>query len=428
VNVIEVKGLSKKYRIGKAEKRADTILGAIANGLKSPLQNLRQIRNLSKLDRDEDSVFWALRDVSFEVKQGEVLGIIGHNGAGKSTLLKILSRITEPSAGEVRITGRVAALLEVGTGFHPELTGRENIYMNGTILGMRKREIDTKLDEIVDFSGVEKYLDTPVKFYSSGMRVRLGFSVAAHLEPEILIVDEVLAVGDAEFQRKCLGKMQDVSSNYGRTVLFVSHNMAAVRKLCSSLLVIKSGEIAFRGETTNGISAYNNQFNAIGLQSDLINRVDRVGSGEVKFKSVYLRDWKGDKIISNTFSTGDSIRIVCEIDSSGDFDNVSFLITCRDIDDEPLFTLHTRLTEKLFSIRKGINIVNCDVAKFPLVKGEYYLSLRGICGGKTTKLGNVTDHIEKALFFRVEDGDFYGSGEQLNSEKAGIINVLHNWS
>lgn len=244
MNVIEVKGLSKKYRIGKAEKRADTIFGAIANGLKSPLKNLRQIRNLSKLDRDEDSVFWALRDVSFEVKQGEVLGIIGHNGAGKSTLLKILSRITEPSAGEVRITGRVAALLEVGTGFHPELTGRENIYMNGTILGMRKKEIDKKLDEIVDFSGVEKYLDTPVKFYSSGMRVRLGFSVAAHLEPEILIVDEVLSVGDAEFQKKCLGKMESVAQT-GRTVLFVSHNLNAVKSFCPSSMLLENGRKLF---------------------------------------------------------------------------------------------------------------------------------------------------------------------------------------
>jgi len=255
MNVIEVKGLSKKYRIGKVEKRADTIFGAIANGLKSPLQNLRQIRNLSKLDRDEDSVFWALRDVSFEVKQGEVLGIIGHNGAGKSTLLKILSRITEPSAGEVRITGRVAALLEVGTGFHPELTGRENIYMNGTILGMRKKEIDKKLDEIVDFSGVDKYLDTPVKFYSSGMRVRLGFSVAAHLEPEVLIIDEVLAVGDAEFQNKCLGRMKTVA-NEGRTVLFVSHNMAAVTTLCSASMVLSNSKLIFNGVTNLAVRQY----------------------------------------------------------------------------------------------------------------------------------------------------------------------------
>lgn len=240
MNAIEVKGLGKKYRIGKADKKSDTLVGGIVNGIKQPLENLRKIRSLTKLD-DEDNVVWALRDVSFEVKQGEVLGIIGHNGAGKSTLLKILSRITEPSSGEVLIKGRVAALLEVGTGFHPELTGRENIYMNGTILGMRKREIDKKLDEIVDFSGVEKFLDTPVKFYSSGMRVRLGFSVAAHLEPEILIVDEVLSVGDAEFQKKCLGKMENVAS-IGRTVLFVSHNLNAIKSFCPTSMLLGGGK------------------------------------------------------------------------------------------------------------------------------------------------------------------------------------------
>lgn len=255
--VIEVKGLSKKYRIGKAERRADTVMGTLVNAIKQPLQNLKQIRSLSKLDEDEESIFWALRDVSFEVKEGDVLGIIGHNGAGKSTLLKILSRITEPSKGEVIIKGRVAALLEVGTGFHPELTGRENIYMNGTILGMRKKEIDQKLDEIVTFSGVEKFLDTPVKFYSSGMRVRLGFSVAAHLEPEILIIDEVLAVGDAEFQMKCLGKMEDVAAQ-GRTVLFVSHNLATISSLCPKTLLIDKGTFKSLGETKSVIKEYSN--------------------------------------------------------------------------------------------------------------------------------------------------------------------------
>lgn len=255
--VIEVKGLGKKYRIGKAERRADTIMGTLINSFRQPFQNLKQIRSLSKLDEDEESVFWALRDVSFEVMEGDVLGIIGHNGAGKSTLLKILSRITEPSKGEVRIKGRVAALLEVGTGFHPELTGRENIFMNGTILGMRKKEIDRKLDEIVSFSGVEKFLDTPVKFYSSGMRVRLGFSVAAHLEPEILIIDEVLAVGDAEFQMKCLGKMEDVAAQ-GRTVLFVSHNLATISSLCPKTLLIDKGNFKSLGETKTVIREYSN--------------------------------------------------------------------------------------------------------------------------------------------------------------------------
>lgn len=230
-------------------------MGSIVKGIRHPLNNLRQIRDLTSLERDEESIMWALHDVSFEVQEGEVLGIIGHNGAGKSTLLKILSRITEPSEGEVLIRGRVAALLEVGTGFHPDLTGKENVYMNGTILGMRKREIDQKLEEIVAFSGVERYLNTPVKFYSSGMRVRLGFSVAAHLEPEILIIDEVLSVGDAEFQKKCLGKMEDVSKS-GRTVLFVSHNMHAVNELCPRTLVIDNGQIAYDGNTDGAVNYY----------------------------------------------------------------------------------------------------------------------------------------------------------------------------
>ena len=253
--VISVKGVSKKYRIGLAEKKSDTMLATILRGLKSPLTNLNRIRNLSKLNDEDSSIFWALRDISFDVQEGDVLGIIGHNGAGKSTLLKILSQITEPSIGEVKIHGRVAALLEVGTGFHPELTGRENIYMNGTILGMTKKEINRKLDEIVDFSGVEKYLDTPVKFYSSGMRVRLGFAVAAHLEPEILIIDEVLSVGDADFQKKCLGKMEDVSKN-GRTVLFVSHNMMALKSICKTGILLNHGKISHSGTSGDVVNHY----------------------------------------------------------------------------------------------------------------------------------------------------------------------------
>jgi lipopolysaccharide transport system ATP-binding protein len=274
--IIDVKGLGKKYRIGKADKKTDTVAGAIMKGLKSPFENLRQIRGLSNLNQDTDFVTWALRDVSFQVSEGEVLGIIGHNGAGKSTLLKILSQITEPSVGEVIIKGRVAALLEVGTGFHPELTGRENIYMNGTILGMTKKEIDRKLDEIIDFSGVEKYLDTAVKFYSSGMRVRLGFSVAAHLEPEILIIDEVLSVGDAEFQKKCLGKMEDVSRN-GRTVLFVSHNMTAVQNLCQKGLVLKNGIVRFDGPIDEAVHTY------LGEHSN--QRAEHMANGEAKYEN-----------------------------------------------------------------------------------------------------------------------------------------------
>ncbi|MCB9236652.1 MAG: polysaccharide ABC transporter ATP-binding protein [Cyclobacteriaceae bacterium] len=253
--VIQVEHLSKAYRIGAAEKKSDTIAGALWNAIKSPVTNFQQLRNLRALGQDEATVFWALKDINFEVKEGEVLGIIGHNGAGKSTLLKILSRITEPTEGRVTIHGRVSSLLEVGTGFHPDLTGRENIYMNGTILGMRKKEIDAKLEEIIAFSGINKYIDTPVKRYSSGMTVRLAFSVAAHLEPEILIIDEVLAVGDAEFQNKCLGKMEDVAK-LGRTVLFVSHNLGFVSSLCNKGLLLKAGEITFSGGVRDCINKY----------------------------------------------------------------------------------------------------------------------------------------------------------------------------
>ncbi len=253
--VIKVENVSKRYRIGVREK-ADTFAEQFKNTLLYPINNLRRISRLKKFkDEEDESIFWALRDINFEVKEGEVLGIIGHNGAGKSTLLKILSKITEPTTGSIRLRGRVSSLLEVGTGFHPELTGRENVYMNGTILGMTKREIDAKFDEIVDFAGVEKYIDTPVKFYSSGMKVRLGFAVAAHLEPEILIIDEVLAVGDAEFQRKCLGKMESVAES-GRTVLFVSHNMGSVKTLCTRGLLLKTGNITEQGNTDRVISAY----------------------------------------------------------------------------------------------------------------------------------------------------------------------------
>ncbi len=268
--VIQVEHLSKAYRIGVAEKKSDTIAGAIFNALKTPFRNFKQLYNLRALERDESSVFWALKDINFEVKKGEVLGIIGHNGAGKSTLLKILSRITEPTEGRVTIHGRVSSLLEVGTGFHPDLTGRENIYMNGTILGMRKREIDARLDEIIAFSGISKYIDTPVKRYSSGMAVRLAFSVAAHLEPEILIIDEVLAVGDAEFQNKCLGKMDEVA-RAGRTVLFVSHNMAAVSSLCSRALLLDQGIMQLEGTPEAVIDKY--------LYKEEVKKVELVSHG-----------------------------------------------------------------------------------------------------------------------------------------------------
>ena len=255
--VIRAEGLGKKYIIGhQSADRPNTFRDAISQNVRNFLRGAGEMaRGKASVAGDELEEFWALKDVNFEIKRGEVVGIIGRNGAGKSTLLKVLSRITEPSDGRVEIKGRVASLLEVGTGFHPELSGRENIFLNGAILGMTRAEIARKFDEIVDFSGVEKFLDTPVKRYSSGMYVRLAFAVAAHLEPEILIVDEVLAVGDAEFQKKCLGKMQDVAGQ-GRTVLFVSHNMAAIQAMCKSGILLHQGSVAAGGSVTDVMRTY----------------------------------------------------------------------------------------------------------------------------------------------------------------------------
>ena len=263
--VIRVNSLSKKYVLGSEMDRNDTFREMLVNLARSPFQRFRRLQGVSP----EQQEFWALKDVSFEVKAGEVIGIIGANGAGKSTLLKILSRITAPTKGEIEYRGRIASILEVGTGFHPELSGRENIFINGAILGMNKAEIRERFDDIVDFSGIEKFLDTPVKRYSSGMYVRLAFAVIAYLDPDILIVDEVLAVGDLAFQKRCLGKMQDVARG-GRSVLFVSHNLSAIRNLCPSVLLLENGQLKFHGPTEKGLEIY--EKGLINTDATLANR------------------------------------------------------------------------------------------------------------------------------------------------------------
>ena len=296
--IIRVENLGKKYIIGHQQKEPYTALrDVIANRVKSLGKKLRHPgRRTDNPNREE---FWALNNVSFEIHQGDRVGIIGHNGAGKSTLLKILSRITEPTKGQIRINGRVASLLEVGTGFHPELTGRENIYLNGAILGMSKTEIQRKFDEIVAFAEVEKFLDTPVKRYSSGMYVRLAFAVAAYLEPEILIVDEVLAVGDAKFQKKCLGKMEDVGKQ-GKTVLFVSHNMATIRQLCSRAILMHQGRLSFTGSTEEAIDRYLNhtqsntsvstKVSKHGIELTKVNLYE-ANTGYVTYSPIFNRDY-----------------------------------------------------------------------------------------------------------------------------------------
>jgi len=293
---VTAQGLSKIYRIGLKEQAQDSLAGAVIDFVKSPLQNYRKYRSLYQFDdvtagesaaatAAPADIIWALRDVSFDIHQGEVVGFIGRNGAGKSTLLKILTRITPPTRGYAEIRGRVASLLEVGTGFHRELSGRENIYLNGTILGMTKKEVDRKFDEIVEFSGVERFIDTPVKRYSSGMAVRLAFAVAAHLEPEILIIDEVLAVGDAEFQKKCISKMQDVRKQ-GRTVLFVSHNMPAVAMLCTRAILLNDGKIAMDGPPGEVIGHYFSSDGSTSAEREWLDLETAPGRDVARLRSV----------------------------------------------------------------------------------------------------------------------------------------------
>ncbi len=331
--IIKVNNLSKRYRIGAKEQGYKTFREAIIEGITAPIRNLKRLRKLTKFEDNntmrhalgaernpssamlharssmqpsQDDVIWALKEVSFEVNKGEVLGIIGRNGAGKTTILKVLSRITEPTSGFAEINGRLSSLLEVGTGFHPELTGRENIFLNGAILGMRKREIERKFDEIVSFAEIEKFIDTPVKRYSSGMYVRLAFAVAAHLEPEILLVDEVLAVGDIAFQKKCLGKMGEVAKG-GRTVLFVSHNMGAIRQLTSRCILLDKGKIIFNGETNECVSQYLH----ITFSETTAQRMfpDHIPGEEspVVIKGIVLLD-ENDKS-NDTFNLGESLTI-----------------------------------------------------------------------------------------------------------------------
>jgi lipopolysaccharide transport system ATP-binding protein len=296
-----VRGLGKKYQIGGPQEKYLTLRDAIVNTMKAPFKRF----NRASLDVGG---FWALKDVSFDVKQGEVVGIIGRNGAGKSTLLKILSRITAPTEGSVELNGRVGSLLEVGTGFHPEMTGRENIFLNGSILGMKKTEIEEKFDEIVKFAEVEKFLDTPVKRYSSGMYVRLAFAVAAHLEPEILVVDEVLAVGDAEFQKKCLGKMGEVAKE-GRTVLFVSHNMAAIRRICSRVILVDSGNISKSGDVDNIISYYLQNSLRIASYSNIQQLIDLLPADPI-FKLQNIEIYQNGVAIKEIVENGKPLEIV----------------------------------------------------------------------------------------------------------------------
>ena len=365
--VITAENLGKKYLLRHQRRERYTALRDVIAERTSAL--FRRAKD-GQTDGTREE-FWALRDVNFEVKQGEVVGIIGRNGAGKSTLLKILSRITEPTEGRVRIRGRVASLLEVGTGFHPELTGRENIYLNGAILGMRREEIKKKFDEIVAFAEIDKFLDTPVKRYSSGMYVRLAFAVAAHLEPEILIVDEVLAVGDAEFQKKCLGKMQDVSRG-GRTVIFVSHDMGNVSRLCEHGVLLNEGRLEFQGAMIAVVARYQKGGIEENGFADLTNRGDRSGSGDAQFQSVELLKVS---VRCSTFAFGGSMTIRTVIKVRNHIGNGHVAVAIVSSDGIPIHTLENSNERMIWPTENGEYLFEITLPKIQLFPGGYVVDL-----------------------------------------------------
>jgi len=415
---VRVRDLSKVYRIPSVQlTQGDGGVGT---------WHRKRIR----LKRASRESFEALRGINLEVPEGEVCGIIGRNGAGKSTLLKVLSRITNPSSGQVDLYGRVGCLLEVGTGFHPELTGRENVYLSGAILGMKRREIDARFDSIVDFAETSAFLDTPVKRYSSGMYVRLAFAVAAHLEPEILIVDEVLAVGDAAFQKKCLNRMQDASSREGRTVLFVSHNMTAIESICSRGILIEAGQIAFDGTSREAVDAYLSSgvadASASAGEYDLVD-VER-GSDVTKriFKRVTIRDGEGK--VTGAIRMGDALSITVDLERD--------VLRHQGIDvrivtdsDRPVVNLHSHMKRLVVhDERAHWDQVILTIPKVPLVPGTYWISLTVRDGAKVAGRKVTLDRVDRAAGFEVHPADVFGTGFQMGTgPDHGVVFIDQHW-
>lgn len=391
---IKVENVSKSYIKGAIST------GTLSRDIEQKIVSIFNPKKQLALKQDANLV-WSLKDINFELKQGEALGIIGKNGAGKSTLLKILSRVTTPTKGAIKGNGRIASLLEVGTGFHPELSGRENIYLNGAILGMKRHEIKKNFDEIVDFSGVESYLDTPVKRYSSGMYVRLAFAVAAHLESEILIVDEVLAVGDADFQKKCLGKMGSISKGQGRTVLFVSHNMQSIQSLCSKALLLNKGTMQGFGNVQEMINNYMlNQENNISL----IDRTDRKGDGKVKVINIHFIDKKTEKITNNLYA---GMRLVFDIElASNQFKISSNLEISLGISDQygnRITLISNKVSgQTLHPLTNGNWSQKIMINHLPLAIGKYTITVFVASGGQ------IHDWVIDALPFSIESDSYFG--------------------
>lgn len=415
---VKVTKLGKAYRIGVAETKEETLSKAILKAILSPIKNYKKISSLNKISGQavENDIFWANRNIDFEVKKGEVLGIIGKNGAGKSTLLKILSRITEPTEGRIELNGRIASLLEVGTGFNPDLTGRENIFLNGTILGLTKKEIQERYDSIVEFSGIEKFIETPVKRYSSGMKVRLAFAVAAHLDPEILIIDEVLAVGDAEFQKKCLGKMQAVAESEGRTVLFVSHDMAAVKKLCTRAILLKAGKIVCEGLPDDVVNYYLQ--NASGISAKQIDFSKAEGNHKITITNVELLNEHQNP--TAIVESGRDAFLKLHYQSNELGPDPIVIIDVRNNLEQLLFSCNSRNSyDGVLKLKKS-GLIICKIPKLPLLAGSYGVDL-------CLKYGHeLAFSYLNAFTLEVERGDFFGTGK-INADLTNGMIISHNW-
>ena len=410
---IDVAGLGKKYRIAhRPQERYQALRDVLADGVRRALSLGRGQRG-----RPAAEDFWAVRDLDFKVAVGERVGIIGRNGAGKSTLLKLLSRITAPSSGRITLQGRVASLLEVGTGFHPELTGRENIYLNGSILGMSRAEIGRKFDEIVAFADIERFLDTPVKRYSSGMYMRLAFAVAAHLEPDILIIDEVLAVGDADFQRRCLGKMEDVGRQ-GRTVLFVSHNMGAISSLCMRAILLERGRVSFDGPTKEAIDAYSDR---PGDHKPLAQRHDRTGTGLARLVDLRVSDAGGQQ--TSTVRGGSPVSFTVEVEASAAAAGrpLAVVLVICDRADNRLLSLYTEWSGQRFLAAGGRQTFACLLPQgLPLI-ADHYTVLAGVLVG-----GVAADKVQRAMPLEVLAGSL-PAGAATATRDFGYFLVPHEW-
>jgi len=417
---IKVEGLSKQYQIGGRKKTYGTLRDTLANAFVAPFRRAGKLmRGQATSAAELDETIWALKDISFSVKHGDVVGIIGRNGAGKSTLLKILSRITEPTEGRIRIRGRVSSLLEVGTGFHPELTGRENVYLNSAILGMRKTEVNRKFDEIVAFSEIEKFLDTPVKFYSSGMRVRLAFAVAAHLQPDILLVDEVLAVGDAAFQQKCLGKMGNVAKQ-GRTVLFVSHNMPAVLSLCTKAHWLDNGEFAYSGSVDSTVKRYL-QSTISASMMPLAERKDRNGDGSVLLTSISVESVNKQKGTS-TISCTDGLCIKIGYQAAKTLQRPRFSISIYSHTNVRIYRLESEATGELQERLAPSGQVTCITEPIHLIPGQYFINVAVYNGGSV-----IADHVQHAYNLTIQPVDFYGTGKLPSGSSSGLCLIGQTW-